>query len=114
MAKILKRGALNKAYVWEDTCDCCGSRLKLYSGNDKYMDPDVMRSGDCGAYFMFIHYVCPVCSEEQKTYIDKQGGHSNINNDEARARALRGGTKCKWTALTREDLESLEEVESGD
>ena len=111
MAIILRKGILNKGFVWLDNCDSCGSKLKLITGNTKYTDPDVLWSGDCGAYFQKLKYKCPVCNEQQETYIGNDGYYTSINNDECKARARRGETKREFRVLNREELNALKAVE---
>jgi rRNA maturation protein Nop10 len=115
MAVIIRKGNLNKGYVWEDSCDACGSRLRLYTGNEKYIDPDVISTADFGAYFKKLTYKCPVCGEQQNTYVSNDGHYSSINNDECKQRAIRGKTKREFRILTKEELNALKEVkEAGD
>lgn len=110
MAIIIRKGCLNKGYVWIDMCDSCGSKLKLITGNEKFIDPDVVAFGPCGAYFQRLVYKCPVCNEQQETFVGNDGRYTSINNDRCQARAKRGETKCEYRILTKEELNELKEV----
>lgn len=110
MAIILRKGCLNKGYVWTDSCESCGSRLKLITGNGKFVDPDVTGCLPHGAYFTGITYKCPVCGEANESFVGNDGRYSSINNDECQRRAKRGETKREYRILTKEELNELKEV----
>lgn len=112
MAIIIREGELHKGYVWTDECDHCGSKLRLFTGNKRYFDPDVIDERPCGAYFKELDYKCPYCGEVQETYVGNDGRYSSINNDRCQGRAIRGNTKCEYRILTKDELMQLKEVES--
>ena len=107
MAKILKEGCAHTAWVWEDTCNVCQSRLRMFSEPERH-DPAVMQARNCGAYFKGLKYTCPVCGYVNETFAANNGDTGCINNDECKRRAELGHTTRKLITLTLEDLEELE------
>lgn len=103
MARILKEGNNHKGYAWWDTCDICGSQLKLYEDRD---DPAIKYVEDRGRY-KEITYECPMCGEEQKTFAAYSGRYEDIGDGLAFMRARRGHTKREYGRYSKEDLEEI-------
>lgn len=101
--KVIEKGRLHEAIAWEDTCEFCGSRLRMFEDRG---DPAVLRASDFGAYARKITYICPICTMEQTAY-SANNEYEGINNTECEARRKRCKTTRKKVILTLEDMEEI-------
>lgn len=101
--KVIKEGKLHEAIAWEDTCDFCGSRLRMFEDRG---DPAVKDAREFGAYAREISYECPICHMVQRAF-SANSNYTGINNDECEARRKRCNTIRKKVILTLEDMEEI-------
>lgn len=101
--KVITEGKIHEAIAWEDTCDFCGSRLRMFEDRG---DPAVLDAREFGAYARKITYVCPICNMTQRAF-SANNEYDGINNDKCEARRKRCKTTRKKVLLTLEDLEEI-------